>query len=193
MRYFLFQVFNLAAPTPVTNGVGGANGIETEESEKVEKLVDKEENNNKKNKRPLEEVEKVEDTRKKAATDGGPKPTFEIPSFGGNSDFSSFGNGSSPKGGNMTPCGSSKPDAIVSPIFTFCSPTTVITQVMLSLLSIALCLNFQLKLDLCSSGIPGSSKCRVPLFPPHNLGEPPGGFYDQLSSIKDSPHSEHSG
>lgn len=121
-------VFNLAAPTPVTNGVGGANGIETEESEKVEKLVDKEENNNKKNKRPLEEVEKVEDTRKKAATDGGPKPTFEIPSFGGNSDFSSFGNGSSPKGGNVTPCGSSKPDAAISPIFTFCSPTTVITQ-----------------------------------------------------------------
>ena len=151
MRYFLFQVFNLAAPTPVTNGVGGANGIETEESEKVEKLVDKEENNNKKNKRPLEEVEKVEDTRKKAATDGGPKPTFEIPSFGGNSDFSSVCG--SPKAGKVTSGGSSKLEAAVTQTFTFRPPTTVITQVLQSLLFFGCCLHGR------TAGIPGSSKC----------------------------------
>ena len=114
-------MFNLAAPTPVMNGVDRA---ETEESEKATKLTEKEENNNKKNKRPLEE-EKGEDTRKKAAIEGGPKP---IPSFGGNSDFSPIGG--SPKAEKVTSGGSSKLEAApVNLTFTFRTPTTVITQV----------------------------------------------------------------
>ena len=129
---FPFQVFNLAAPTPVMNGVGRADGNETEQSEKATKLTEKEENNNKKNKRPLEE-EKAVETRKKATTDGGPKPIFEIPPFGGNSDFSSVGG--SPKAGKAASGGSSKLDeAAVTQTFTFRPPTTVITQVLQSLL-----------------------------------------------------------
>jgi len=113
-------VFNLAAPTPVMNGVDRA---ETEESEKATKLTEKEENNNKKNKRPLEE-EKAEDTRKKAAIEGGPK---SIPSFGGNSDFSPIGG--SPKAEKVTSGGSSKLEAApVNLTFTFRTPTTVISQ-----------------------------------------------------------------
>jgi len=112
-------VFNLAAPTPVMNGVGRANGNNTEE--KAAKLAEKEENNNKKNKRPLEE-EKPEETRKRAATEGGPKPIF-----GGNSDFSPIGG--SPKAGKVTSGGSSKLEtAAVTQTFTFSPPTTVITQ-----------------------------------------------------------------
>lgn len=112
-------VFNLAAPTPVMNGVGRANGNDTEE--KAAKLAEKEENNNKKNKRPLEE-EKPEETRKRAATEGGPKPIF-----GGNSDFSPIGG--SPKAGKVTSGGSSKLEtAAVTQTFTFSPPTTVITQ-----------------------------------------------------------------
>jgi len=119
-------VFNLAAPLPVMNGVGRADGKETGESEKATKLTEKEENNNKKNKRPLEE-EKTEETRKKAATEGVSKPIFEIPSFGGNSDFSPIGG--SPKAGKVASNGSSKLEATaVTQTFTFSSPTTVITQ-----------------------------------------------------------------
>ena len=118
-------MFNLAAPTPVTNGVDRA---ETEESEKATKLTEKEENNNKKNKRPLEE-DKAEETRKKAATEGGSRPIFEIPSLGGNSDFSPIGG--SPKAGKATSGGSSKLEAApVTQTFTFNPPTTVITQVL---------------------------------------------------------------
>ena len=120
-------MFNLAAPTPVMNGVGRADGNETEQIEKATKLTEKEENNNKKNKRPLEE-EKTEETRKKAATDGGPKPIFEVPPFGGSSEFSSVGG--SPKSAG----GSSKLEAAVTQTLTFRPPTTVITQVKQSLL-----------------------------------------------------------
>lgn len=122
-------VFNLAAPTPVVNGVGRADGNETEQIEKATKLTEKEENNNKKNKRPLEE-EKAEETRKKAATDGGSKPIFEIPSFGGNSDFSSVGG--SPKAGKVTSGGSLTLEAATTQTFTFRPPTTVITQASLA-------------------------------------------------------------
>jgi len=122
-------VFDLAAPTPVMNGVGGAD--KNEQSEKASKLtMEKEENNNKKNKRPLEE-EKAEETRKKAATDLGPKPISEIPLFGGNSDFSSTGS-CSPKAGNATSGESSKLEATVAQTFTFRPPTTVITQASLA-------------------------------------------------------------
>merc|ERR1719234_397777 len=105
------------------NGVGRAD-----EKEKATKLAEKEENNNKKNKRPLEE-EKAEETRKKTATEEGvSKPTiFEIPSFGGNSDFSPIGG--SPKAGKLTSNGTSKPEAsAVTQSFTFSQPTTVITE-----------------------------------------------------------------
>ena len=110
------------------NGVGRADG----EKEKATKLAEKEENNNKKNKRPLEE-EKAEETRKKAATEEGvSKPIFEIPSFGGNSDFSPIGG--SPKAGKLTSNGSSKLEATAATqSFTFSQPTTVITQVLNSL------------------------------------------------------------
>ena len=122
-------MFDLAAPTPVMNGVGGAD--KNEQSEKASKLTtEKEENNNKKNKRPLEE-EKAEETRKKAATDLGPKPISEIPLFGGNSDFSSTGS-CSPKAGNATSGESSKLEATVAQTFTFRPPTTVITQASLA-------------------------------------------------------------
>ena len=203
---FPFQVFNLAAPTPVMNGVGRADGNETEQIEKATKLTEKEENNNKKNKRPLEE-EKAEETRKKAATDGGPKPVFEIPSFGGNSDFSSVGG--SPKAGKVTSGGSSKLEAAVTQTFTFRPPTTVITQVLQSLLFFGCCLHGR------TAGIPGSSKCWIPLLPPHAHGDSAGGknptwsrffwgnfmsnlpgpgwLYYQLSSSEDSAHSKHSG
>jgi len=111
------------------NGVGGAD--KNEQSEKASKLtMEKEENNNKKNKRPLEE-EKAEETRKKAATDLGPKPISEIPLFGGNSDFSSTGS-CSPKAGNATSGESSKLEATVAQTFTFRPPTTVITQASLA-------------------------------------------------------------
>jgi len=74
------------------------------------------------------EEEKAEETRKKAATEEGvSKPIFEIPSFGGNSDFSPIGG--SPKAGKLTSNGSSKLEATaVTQSFTFSPPTTVITQ-----------------------------------------------------------------
>ena len=148
-------MFNLAAPTPVMNGVGRADGNDTEQIEKATKLTEKEENNNKKNKRPLEE-EKTEETRKKAATDGGPKPIFEIPPFGGSSEFSSVGG--SPKSEKTSAGGSSKPEAAVTQTFTFRPPTTVITQVKQSLLVFD-GLTWLLLIYGWFAGIPGSSKC----------------------------------
>jgi len=110
-------IFNLAAPTPVTNGIDRAKN--EEKSEKKEKsTLEKEENNNKKSKRPLEE-EVENESRKKAATIEPPKQIFEIPPFGGNSDLSGI-----PKSVTAT----SKLEAVASPTFTFSRPTTVITQ-----------------------------------------------------------------
>ena len=155
----------MAAPLPVMNGVGRADGKETGESEKATKLAEKEENNNKKNKRPLEE-EKTEETRKKAATEGVSKPIFEIPSFGGNSDFSPIGG--SPKAGRVASNGSSKLEATaVTQTFTFSPPTTVITQVLQSLT--------WLDVYIYTAALPGSSKCRIPLLPPHAHGDSAGG------------------
>jgi len=108
-------IFNLAAPTPVTNGIDRAKN--DEKSEKKEKsTLEKEENNNKKSKRPLEE-EAENESRKKAATIEPPKQIFEIPPFGGN--LSGI-----PKSVTAT----SKLEAVASPTFTFSRPTTVITQ-----------------------------------------------------------------
>merc|ERR1719495_334451 len=110
-------IFNLAAPTPVTNGIDRAKN--EEKSEKKEKsTLEKEENNNKKCKRPLEE-EVENESRKKAATIEPPKQIFEIRPFGGNSDLSGI-----PKSVTAT----SKLEAVASPTFTFSRPTTVITQ-----------------------------------------------------------------
>ena len=122
IMYFT-QIFNLAAPTPVTNGIDRAKN--EEKSEKKEKsTLEKEENNNKKSKRPLEE-EVENESRKKAATIEPPKQIFEIPPFGGNSDLSGI-----PKSVTAT----SKLEAVASPTFTFSRPTTVITQVAMNLL-----------------------------------------------------------
>merc|ERR1711973_571007 len=78
-------IFNLAAPTPVTNGIDRAKNEKSEKKEKS--TLEKEENNNKKSKRPLEE-EVENECRKKAATIEPPKQIFEIPPFGGNSVLS---------------------------------------------------------------------------------------------------------
>ena len=116
------QIFNLAAPTPVTNGIDRAKNEKSEKKEKS--TLEKEENNNKKSKRPLEE-EVENESRKKAATIEPPKQIFEIPPFGGNSVLSGI-----PKSVTVT----SKMEAVASPTFTFSRPTTVITQVAMNLL-----------------------------------------------------------